>query len=346
MIDLLKDPDRKPLYKIFTELTYLTFIYRAFPRHYFSRYLFKKGRSNIKNYFPANFLYKIKPFFNENEIREVLENKLYFDFYYGQFNISLPKIIMYNYRKLFVVNKISLEINSASDFKSLIEKIFKENPAFDSIFVKKTYWSYGGNKVYKIVRDEVVSDPEKIDNLYSEVIKSGFLFQETIKQHSALNSLNPSCLNTLRIDTFIDKNGEIEIISGLIRMSTSNSHIDNISSGGCSVGIDINTGNLNKEGYLSFGSHGVKTLTVHPITNTIFEDFTIPFLSEAKELVLKAASLMPGLRLVGWDVAIGESGPVLIEGNSDYDISGSDLNYGGYRANAVFRKILHEINYI
>jgi hypothetical protein len=54
---------------------------------------------------------------------------------------------------------------------------------------------------------------------------------------------------------------------------------------------------------------------------------------------------MPELRLVGWDVAIGESGPVLIEGNSDYDISGNDLADEGYRANNIFRKVLHEMKY-
>jgi hypothetical protein len=45
-------------------------------------------------------------------------------------------------------------------------------------------------------------------------------------------------------------------------------------------------------------------------------------------------------------VAIGESGPILIEGNSDYDITGNDLVDGGYLANTTFRKVLHEINYL
>jgi hypothetical protein len=50
------------------------------------------------------------------------------------------------------------------------------------------------------------------------------------------------------------------------------------------------------------------------------------------------------LGIVGWDVAIGKSGPILIEGNSDYDISGNDLAEGGYLTNTNFRKVLHEIN--
>jgi hypothetical protein len=48
--------------------------------------------------------------------------------------------------------------------------------------------------------------------------------------------------------------------------------------------------------------------------------------------------------LVGWDVAIGVYEPILIEGNSDYDNTGNDLSEGGYRTNAVFKKVLQEYN--
>ena len=347
LLDLLKDPDRKPVLKMIREIIYLTFVYRSFPRQYFSAYLFKKWRTNVKDFFPCQFLYdKIKPFINENDVREVLENKLYFDFFYSQFNISLPKILMYNHRKMFVAGKKAIEISSIQDFKSLMEEMFKQNPSNDSVIVKRTYWSYGGDKIFKIYADQITKEPGIIEELYTEVIKSGFLFQETVKQHPELNKLNPSSLNTIRFDTFINPDGKIEILSGYIRMSIANLHVDNISSGGCFVGIDLNTGKLNKIAYLTFKNYGVKVLTAHPVTDTVFENFTVPLFTEAKEFVLRTASFMPGLRIVGWDVAIGESGPVLIEGNSDYDISGNDVADGGYRANPVFRKVLHELNYL
>jgi L-ascorbate metabolism protein UlaG (beta-lactamase superfamily) len=120
---------------------------------------------------------------------EVLENKLYFDFFYKQFNISLPEIVMYNHRKMFVVNKKCIEINSANELKLLIDEIFSQNPSFDSVFIKKTYWSYGGDKIYKIFPAQVKTDPDMISNLYSEIIKTGFLFQETEEQHPDLTNL-------------------------------------------------------------------------------------------------------------------------------------------------------------
>jgi hypothetical protein len=343
--DLLKDPERKSILKMTSEIVYLLFVFKRFPRHYFSRYLFKKWRKNIKDFLPGKFLYNLKPFFNDRHVREVLENKLYFDLYYSQFGISLPKILMYNYRKMFVIGKKCIEINNADDFRKLLGDLIRQN-SLDSVFIKRTYWSYGGDDIYKIYPGQVNDEPELIASLYSEVIKTGFLFQETIKQHPELDKLNPSCVNTIRLDTFINPDGKIEIISSYIRMSFLNSHVDNSSSGGCYVGIDLTTGKLKKFGYIDFIHFGAKLFTAHPVTNVVFENFDVPLFSQAKELVLKVAGYMPGLRLVGWDVALCESGPVLVEGNSDYDIAGNDTTEDGYLASPVFRKVLKEIKYI
>jgi hypothetical protein len=344
--DLLKDPDRKPIFKIVSELVYLAGKHGRFPRHYFSRYLFKKERTNINDYFPDGFFEKIKPYFNDKEAREVLENKLYFNFFYSQFGIRLPKILMYNHRNIFVVDEKVIEVNNVHDFKSLLVSIIKNKSAENPLFVKKTFWSYGGDQIYKIHPDMVEGDPEQISKVYSSVVKSGFLFQDTIKQHPEMDKLNPSCLNTIRIDTFIDKEGQISVMSAYVRMSITNHFVDNVSSGGCLVPIDISTGKLKKDGLKVLKTHGVRFLTKHPLTGTVFRDFSIPYFSEVKELVIRATGLFPCLRLVGWDVGISENGPVLIEGNSDYNMTGNDLSYGGYRSNPVFRKALHEFNYL
>jgi hypothetical protein len=146
----------------------------------------------------------------------------------------------------------------------------------------------------------------------------------------------------MRIDTFIDQKGNIEIISGFLKMSTGDNPVDNNTSGGCGVGIDMGLGTLKSNGYSKIKMSGVGILKEHPVTGVNFEGFSIPMLEEAKELVLKAAGLMPGLRLVGWDVGISEEGPVLVEGNSDYGINSNDLMYGGYMANPVFCRVLDE----
>ena len=345
--EILKDPERKPLFRIIYEFFYLFILYRELPKHYFSRYLFKEGTTNIRDYLPNNFLgEKVTPFFNFKKFKEVLDNKLYFDLFYSQFEISLPKILMYNHKKMFITGSKSYRVNDVHDFWLLLEEIFRQNPSYDSIFIKKTYSSSSGQKIYKLFLHQFRNDSEMLNEIYDDVISSEFLFQETIQQHPEINKLNSASINTIRIDTFINSDGKIDIISAHIRMSTNNSHVDNISAGGCFVGIGLQTGKLKKTGYSSIRIIGARVLKKHPVTNSVFENFSIPFFLEAKELAVKAAGLIPELRLVGWDVAIGESGPILVEGNSDYEIRGNDFADGGYLANNTFRKVLREINYL
>ncbi len=339
---LLKDPDRKSLWRMTYEFIYLYIYFRELPRQYLSCYLYKKGKNNIKDYFPWKFLYSMKKYFIDKEVREVLENKLFFDAFYKQFGFRLPKIIMFNHMRVFAIEGNIREITCVDEFKSLLGEIFNKYAAGDSIIVKKTYWSYGGDRVFRISKKQVQEDHNLMKELYLTVIKSGYLFQDLIIQHKEIDKLNPSCVNTIRIDTYINPEGATEVISAYIRMSYKNAHVDNISSGGLLVGIDRNTGRLRKEGFSNLQDAGTKIYTEHPVTKTVFENFGIPYFEEAKELVAKAAGLMPGLRLVGWDVAITESGPVLIEGNSDYDNTGNNLSEGGYNTNPVFRKILEE----
>lgn len=346
LIDLLKDPDRKSIIRIVRELIILFITYKEIPKHYFTRYLYKKRINNIRDYLPNKLLANIPSVFNDQKEKEVLDNKLFFDLYYRRFDINLPKLLMYNIKNLFFIGSKGIEINHYQDFAHLLEYIFKNDLSLPSIFIKKTCASSSGKNVYKLFAYQISAEPEIVSNIFCEVIKSGYLFQETVRQHSHLSKLNSSCLNSIRLDTFTDDKGETEIISGYIRMSIFNLHVDNTSAGGCFVGIDLKTGRLKKYGYSYIKFHGVKDLTEHPVTKIVFEDFSIPFFSECKDLILKTAKLNPSLRLVGWDVGIGESGPILIEGNSDYAISGNDLVDGGYMANPVFRKVLYEIKYL
>jgi len=345
-IELLRDPERKSLIRILFECVHLMLRYQVFPSYYFSRYLFKKDKRNVVNYLPSKFLYRIKAKFNEAEARKVLDNKLFFDFYYRQFNFNLPIIWMYNHRKVFVIDTKSININTVDEFTSVLHQLISNKAKDQAIFIKKTYASYGGDNIYRINLDDLTASAEKVKHIYEEVIKSGFLFQETVKQHPEMNRLNPSCLNTMRLDTFINSDNGVEIISAYLKTNIKNHHIDNEPTGGCEISIDLPTGKLARYGSLTIKYNGLKRPTQHPITHTVFEHFEVPYFKEAKELVIIAAQVMPGLRLVGWDVAIGEDGPILIEGNSDYDIAANDLAYGGYRSNPVFQKVLREIGYL
>ncbi len=338
---LYKITDRKPIWQIFVEFLYLTLVYRTPAQHYFGEYLFKKGVKNIRDYLPKKILRKITAYFNDRNIKIVDINKLFYDFYYSPLGINLPKVLMYNHRKLFIIDHKPVEINTSDEFSKVLSNLMLTN-SLNSIFIKATYWSWGGANTYKIFAHQLVDEPHKIDALYAEVIKTGFLFQETIKQHQVLERLNPSCINTIRMDTFIDRDGNIEILSAYLRMSIKNAHADNHALGGCAVNVDLETGKLCAEGYVGVKQDLGVPLLSHPVTHVVFENFQVPCFEQAKESIIKAASYMPGLRLIGWDIGISESGPVLIEANPDYGMDANDFAAGGFMSNPVFKKIWKE----
>ena len=343
-ITVLKDRDRKPILKMLSDIAHIALVYKCIPYHYVSRYLFKKNCENVIDYLPNKFLYNIKRKFNNQEVIYYLDNKLFFNFFYNPFGISTPKVLMFNDFKNFKIGHKNIEINNSIDFKDVLVKLLITYEPEGTIFIKKTYGSGSGANIFK-VSAKILDEPGFVEKLYMKVVKSGYLFQETIKQHPHMSKLNSSSLNTLRLDTFIDNSGNIEVMSGHVRMSIKNLPVDNMGAGGCAVSIDMSTGRLKKNGYSVIKFGHCKLYTEHPITKTTFLDFELPYFEEAKSLVIKAASLMPGLRLVGWDVGISDAGPILIEGNYDYDIPGSDFLYGGYHTNQVFRKVLNEIHY-
>ncbi len=340
IVEILNDPERKPLTVIMRENLNLLIHHMEMPVHYFSRYLFKKGMTNIRDYVPNRLAMKIAPALNDRKLKDVLDNKLHFSLFYGQFEIPLPKILMYNHGNRFIAGNNPVDIGSLNDFRVLTEDIFAKNPGCDGLFIKKTYSSASGRNIYSILRSDLKSDDQLVRDVYSGVKDSEFIFQEKVKQHPDLERLSPASLNTIRFDTFIDDDGKIEVLSGFLKMSTNKAVVDNVISGGCGVGIDENSGRLKRNGYSKVRISGVDVLTEHPLTGIRFEGFPVPFFREARDLAAKAASFMPGLRIVGWDIGIGVTGPVLIEGNSDYGVNSNDLMYGGYMASEKFRKVI------
>jgi len=325
------------------EMLVLFFYYNEVPVHYMGRYLFKKNAKNIKDFVPNKLSGRIVPKFNDQRLKQVLDNKLYFYLYYSQFGINLPKIIAFNHGNMFATDGRFIVIRSIDEFKDLFSRLFVHDPDSSILFIKRIYSSASGRNIHLLEASRLKEDCPRLNDIFQEVVSSEYVFQQRVNQHSELNRLNPYSLNTIRFDTFIDKEGNVEIISGFLKMSTNNLPVDNNMSGGCGVGINLDTGQLRKNGYSKIKMSGVGILIEHPVTGVKFENFVVPMIREAKELVIKSARLMPGLRMVGWDVGITEDGPVLIEGNSDYGINSNDLMYGGYMTNPIFKKVLFEM---
>lgn len=339
-----RQPDRKSWFRILQELIHLTFYNRSLPTFYFSRHLYRKDRQNIKDFIPNKVLYGISEKMNDQEAASVLSNKLFFDLYYRPHIKALPRIIMFNHGNSFIAGAKQIKVSSIDKFEELLEMVVKNETNEDSVFIKKTYASHGGKNIFKIYKASFPLERDLLSEMYKSIINSAYIFQETVAQHDEINLINPYCVNTIRIDTIIDQEGNCNIGTAYLRLGLNKLPVDNLSSGGVSIGIDLESGTLQSYGFTSITQAGGSTLSEHPTTGTVFQDFKIPYFDEVKQLVIQAAKLTPSLRMVGWDVAISPKGPILIEGNNRYNLTAHDRHYGGYKGNPAFRRVMMELN--
>ena len=191
-----------------------------------------------------------------------------------------------------------------------------------------------GRGIFKLeIRDGKLFDEGKeLSSLeaYKMLTAGRYLAQSVIVQHPQMASLHPRSINSLRIVTVRSlKDGVIRVWPSILRIGTGTSIVDNTSQGGLCVGIDFKTAHLKKWGFYK-PQFGRKT-DQHPDSGIIFGDFEIPYLREAQEQAVYFHSMLPSMQSVGWDIAIGETGPVFIEGNDNWEINGPQICNGGLK---------------
>lgn len=171
----------------------------------------------------------------------------------------------------------------------------------DSVFAKEID-GCGGHGIEKL------KDFSDIDALYSRLMENRqFLIEDTLIQHEVLNTINPNAVNNVRYATVV-KDGKVYIETSTLRLNTGKDAV--ISSNDVMVNID-EEGNLISDAV----DEMFDTYETHPDTGTKLKGIKLPYIPEAREMVKKAALIVPEVRYVGWDVALTTTGPVLIEGN-------------------------------
>lgn len=174
--------------------------------------------------------------------------------------------------------------------------------------VKKLNIGYLGNEIYI---------NNKLFKAYCKELEKFDLLEEFVNQHQDITKLNPSCLNTVRVVTIVDREGIVNIPGAVIRLGV-NSDVDNFHSGGIAININLESGRLEGEGF-RLNPSDEKTFSHHPVTKIKLDGYQLPNWQMVIETVKKAAYIVPLVRTVGWDVAITPKGVSLIEGNHDWD---------------------------
>lgn len=164
-----------------------------------------------------------------------------------------------------------------------------------------------GQGIEKLRKGDFASLQEMYDHLKASGVG---LIEDLIAQHPDVSKLYPDSVNTYRIVTII-RNGMPGVVYAFIRIGNGGRFVDNINSGGMAAPVNVETGVIE---FAAFDKDS-RSYEVHPTTGCPIVGYRLPYWRESVEMCLEAARIVPQLGYVGWDVAVSDNGPQLIEGN-------------------------------
>jgi Sugar-transfer associated ATP-grasp len=146
-----------------------------------------------------------------------------------------------------------------------------------------------------------------------------YVVEERVRPHPAMRELTGhDYLNTLRIVTLAEEGAPARIVGRLWRIGTGNEPVDSFRSGStrnlcAEVGED---GRVGVPLALAPSGFGLEPVPVHPATGKVVQGWRVPDWDLARDTALRAAEALRELPSVGWDVAVTDRGPMVIEGNA------------------------------
>lgn len=258
---------------------------------YFQFRFFEKAHEEKLEWAGTGYMYEYQLRMNPKKERYILDDKRIFARYYKEFMIHK------------VEDERSIQAGSGK-----IEQLLQN--ATGKIVLKAANGKCGAQVA---VADALSYTPSTILHLLQN--SSYDLVEEFIVQHPSLQALSPSAVNTVRIFTQLTESKEVVILGCRLRISI-NSKVDNLAAGNLAAPIDEKTGVVYGPGVYSDITKPEEH--THPVTGLSIQGFQVPFWKESIDLVKQAATKHPQNRSIGWDVAITEHGPGLIEGNHDW----------------------------
>ena len=268
---------------------------------------------------------------NPVEFRLPFRNKLVFNRVFGGQGLPVARVLgVYDPKAGHTVE--GQELRNAGDLRHWLPQAPEDG------FVFKALWGTEGYQVLVLAR-RTGDDPGVFVTLSGErydadrlvefagntgdLIRKGavepdsYLIEERLRPHPALAQLVGPTLCCVRVVTFVGLEDSPGILGAVYKMQPKPLGVDHLSYGAIGSWVDLETGTLER----GRSRHEFGYTTVIPGTNRAFVGFKLPHWPEVREVAIKAANVFPRARSIGWDIAITERGPVLIEGNAEWSTS-------------------------
>ncbi len=274
---------------IFLDVVWACEFYGGAIDDYFRYHFFLRSHADRKNFIVWKKRKRIINTCNHKEDRDIFNTK-------SRFNKTFAAFVG---REWLNTMECSFE-----DFAAFISR----NKRF---FVKPVAGSFGWG-----VRVQEVTDIEDLPGLYHSLRQERVLVEEIIEQWAEMAEFNPTSVNTLRIVTLLGTDGTVKVMTATLRCGNGDKCADNFHHNGIASIIDIPTGIVTSTGV----DMESRRFILHPVSGKPIIGFKVPFWDRILATVAAAAQVVPTVRYVGWDVALGKDGRVIIiEGNSAAD---------------------------
>lgn len=281
----------KSVFSIWKDIIIASLRYNISILEYFNFHFYKITEAEKNTFAGTGFMYEYQLHMNPKDKRFVLEDKVVF----------LKEYAPYVKHAFVSINNIDSDSNSVAAVL---------NNASGKVVLKDSKGQCGNG--VKVIATTGLNNVA----LKTALTESGNDYaEEFVTQHSELMRMSPSGLNTVRIITQLNKNDEVDLLGCRLRI-TINSSVDNLAAGNIAAPIDEATGKVTGPGVYSDITKPDEYK--HPVTGTEIPGFQVPYWNEAVAMVKAAALANKGNRSIGWDVAITQNGPELIEGNHDW----------------------------
>ena len=280
--------------KLYLWLSFIyNFIFESFtPKQFISLKIYKYKHIEKRKYINHRRAEKIDKCFNDNSIRKYFDDKCLFNSTFFE-----------NVKRKWI-NLKDCDDKCVIDFFNLYhEAIVKPNDLS------------GGRGIFKA---------SNFDDVKSFIGKN-YLLEEVVVNHSEIKKFCPNVCNTIRVYTFIDKNGDVNFLAAYLRIGSGKGVTDNMHSGGGAVPIDWDTGVIigPKKDYYGNEEH------INPYTNNIYIGERIPLWNLVKNAIYNAATKFKKARYIAWDVAVTNNNQIeFIEGNVRPDPNLLQMSFG------------------
>ncbi|NND99148.1 MAG: hypothetical protein HKN47_17665 [Pirellulaceae bacterium] len=149
-----------------------------------------------------------------------------------------------------------------------------------------------------------------------ESLGQDYLFQTLMLPHDEIAKLIGPSVSSVRMFVISDEDG-CSLFRAAWKIPSNANSADNFwRVGNMLAGIDVETGRIVKT-LVRTETGSTVPIDAHPVTGADFNDMVFPMWDQMRSTVLAAAVNLPNCHFQGWDVALTDRGPVLVELEGD-----------------------------